>query len=113
MVRQMAERFALYAQRDPPGEPLPINVDPIPVEDGTPTDGELRAAVKELTNGRAGGASGMCAEDVKVWLRGIELEEDPEDGPGYVDKEDNWRPFLKLAQAVWDHGAIPGLNSYG
>jgi hypothetical protein len=47
MVRQTAKRIALYARRDSPGEPLPINVDPIPVEDGTPMDGELRKAVKE------------------------------------------------------------------
>jgi hypothetical protein len=106
MVRQTAERIALYARRDSPGEPLPINVDPIPVEDGTPTDKELREVVKELTNGRARGTSGMRAVDVKAWLRGIQLEEDPKDGPANVDKGDNWCLFLKLAQAVWDHGEI-------
>ncbi len=87
--------------------PLPINKDPIPVEDETPTDGELREAVKELTNGRTGGASGMHAEDVKAWVHGIQLEEDPKDRLANVDKGDNWRLFLKLAQAVWDHGDIP------
>ena len=71
MVQQTTEWIALYAQRDSPGEPLPINVDPIPIKDGVPTDGELRKAVTDLTNGRAGGASGMRAEDVKAWLRGI------------------------------------------
>ena len=71
MVRQTTERIALYARRDSPGEPLPINVDPILITDGAPTDGELREAVTDLTNGRAGGASGMRAEDVKAWLRGV------------------------------------------
>ena len=71
MVRQTTKRIVLYVQRDSPGEPLPINVDPIPNEDGIPVDGELREAVTDLTNGHAGGASGMHAEDVKAWLRGI------------------------------------------
>ncbi len=51
--------------------------------------------------------SGMRAEDVKAWLRSIQLEEDPKNGLANVDKGDNWRLFLKLAQAVWDHGEIP------
>jgi hypothetical protein len=109
MVRQTTERIALNARRDSPGEPLPINVDPIPIEDGAPTEGELREAVKDLTNGRAGGASGIRAEDVKAWLRDVQLEEDPKDGPANVAKGtgDNWRLFTSLAQAVWEHGEIP------
>jgi hypothetical protein len=39
---EMAEHIDLYRQRDPPGEPLPINIDPIPVDDGTPSEGEIR-----------------------------------------------------------------------
>jgi len=107
MVRQMAERIALYARRDSPGEPLPINVDPIPIDDGTPTDGEVRQAVQELSNGRAGGASGIRAEDVKAWLQGIRREEDPETGPANADAGSHWRLFLSLVQAVWDYGDIP------
>jgi hypothetical protein len=71
MVKQTAERVDLYRQRDPPGAPLPINIDPIPVDDGTPSKGEIRVAVAGLSNGRAGGASGIRAEDVKAWLRSI------------------------------------------
>jgi hypothetical protein len=77
MAKPMAERVNLYRQRDPPGEPLSINIDPIPVDDGTPSKGEIRVAVAGLSNGRAGDASGMRAEDVKAWLRGVKLEEDP------------------------------------
>jgi hypothetical protein len=39
MVKQMAKRVDLYRQRDPPREPLPINIDPIPVDDGTLSKG--------------------------------------------------------------------------
>jgi hypothetical protein len=49
----------------------------------------------------------MCAEDVKCWLHGMRLEEDPESGMGNKNAGDNWRLFLKLVQAVWDHGDIP------
>ena len=90
MERQTAERVALYARRDSPGEPLPININPIPVDDGTPTDSEVRVAAQELTNGRAGGASGMRAEDVKAWLQGIKREEDPETGPANVGAGSHW-----------------------
>ena len=55
MVKQTAERVDLYRQRDPPGEPLPINIDPIPVDDGMPSKGEIRVAVAGLSNGCAGG----------------------------------------------------------
>jgi hypothetical protein len=107
MVKQTAGGINLYRQQDPPGEPLPINIDPIPVDDGTPSEGEIRVAVAGLSNGRAGGASGMRAEDVKALLRGIKLEEDPEVGPANIGAGDNWRRFTLLVQAIWDHGKIP------
>ncbi len=37
----------------------------------------------------------------------MRLEEDPKSGMGNKNAGDNWRLFLKLAQAVWDHGNIP------
>jgi hypothetical protein len=107
MVKQTAERIDLYRQRDPPGEPLPINIDLIPVDDGAPSEGEIRVAVAGLSNGCAGGASGMRAEDVKTWLRGIKLEEDPEVGPANIGAGDNWCRFTLLVRAIWDHGEIP------
>jgi hypothetical protein len=104
MEWQTAEQVALYARRDLPGDPLPDN--------GTPTDTKVRKAAQELTNGRAPGASEMRAEDVKRWLHGMRLEEDPESGTENKNAGGNWHLFLKLAQAVWDHGDIPP-NFYG
>ncbi len=63
MEQQTAERVALYARRDSPGEPFPINIDPDPINDGTPTDAKVREAIQELTSGRAARASGMCDKD--------------------------------------------------
>ena len=49
-----------------------------PLADGAPPDEELREAVRKLRNGRAGGGSGMRAEDIKSWLRDVEREEEAE-----------------------------------
>jgi hypothetical protein len=48
----------------------------------------------------------MRAKDMKCWLDGMRLKEDPESGTGNKNAGDNWRLFLKLAQAVWNHGDI-------
>ena len=97
------ERISLYTAVPPPGAPIPINVDPFDVNDNTPTDGEIREAVKCLRNGRAGGLGGMQAEHLKRWLRGIE-EEESEDKWGQGGK---WRVLVQLVQSIWEHGSIP------
>jgi hypothetical protein len=71
MERQTSERVDLYARRDLPGDPLPINVTPTEINDDVPSDGELRGVVGKLTNGRAAGASGMRAKHVKKWLHDV------------------------------------------
>jgi hypothetical protein len=90
-----------------PRGPPPINIDHVPINDGTPTDAKIWEAAQELTNGQAPGASGMQAKNVKCWLHGMNLEEDPESGTENKNAGANWHLFLKLAQAVWDHGDIP------
>jgi hypothetical protein len=49
----------------------------------------------------------MHAEDIKRWLRGITLEEDPQKGPNNMGEGDNWRLFVGLIQAIWTQGKIP------
>ncbi len=78
MEHQTSERVDLYARRLPPGDPIPINLDRIEINDNAPLDEEIRTVVSELLNGRAAGASGMRAEQVKEWLRGICRKEDPQ-----------------------------------
>jgi hypothetical protein len=106
MECQTLEWVDLYAQRESPGDPLPINVTPVVINNDVPTDGELRQVAGKLTNGQAAGASSMCAKHVKKWLYGVQWEEDPEghgvDGAGY-----NWRLFVQLVQAAWAHSTIP------
>ena len=59
------------------GDPLPILVDPIGIDNNPPEDGKIRSAVAQLSNGHAAGASRMRAKDVKGWLSGIQDEENP------------------------------------
>jgi hypothetical protein len=107
MERQTKERIALYTRRTPPGEPLPINIDPTPIPDGVPTNSEVREAVGELANGRSGGASKMRAEHMKEWLQEIRREEDPKTAIGNQGAGDAWRLLMRLAAAVWETGTIP------
>ena len=106
MERQTAERVALYTRRTPPGEPLLINITPVPIPDSAPTDSEVRNAAGELSNGRSGGASKMRAEHVKEWLQGIKREEDPKQN-GNQGAGDSWRLLMRLVTAVWETGTIP------
>jgi hypothetical protein len=89
--RQTAEWVALYARKDSPGDPLSINIDPVPIDNGTPTEAKVRKAAQELTTRQAPGALGMCAKDVKHSLHGMRLEEDPKSGTVNENAGDNWQ----------------------
>jgi hypothetical protein len=106
MERQTSKRVDLYARRKSPGDPLPILVNPVEIDNNPLEDGKIWSAVVRLSNGRAAGALGMRAEDVKGWLSGIRDEENsntPENPSG----GDNWQLFVQLVQAVWTHSIIP------
>ncbi len=75
MVRQTAERVELYARAPPMGEALPFNFPHFEISDNMPTDSEIQKVVGGLRKGRAGGATGMKAKHIKVWLDEIQHEE--------------------------------------
>ena len=64
----MAERAKLYSRVPSPGDTILVTIKPFVVEDGVPTEAEVKWAVKRLRNNRAGGTSRMRAEDLKGWL---------------------------------------------
>ena len=68
LKRVMAERVELYSRVPPPGDSIPVNIEPFAVGDGVPEEGEIEWAVKRQQNNRAGGTSRMRAEDLKGWL---------------------------------------------
>jgi hypothetical protein len=93
LERQTSKRVDLYARRDLPGDPLPINVTPVEINNDAPSDGKLWQVVGKLTNSRAAGASGMHTKHVKEWLCDVRKEEDPE-GQGAEGAGDSWRLFV-------------------
>ncbi len=97
----------LYRRQDSPGDPLPINLQGPAIPDEVPSDHEIRDAARDLPSGRAGGASKMHTEDIKQWLRGITLEEDPKKGPNNVGEGNNWCLLVGLIQVIWTQGEIP------
>ena len=64
LKRQTEERVALYTKIPSPGEPIPINIMPVMVNDAVPGELEIRTAARRLCNRRAGGISGIRAEDI-------------------------------------------------
>ena len=55
MKKQTAEREELYEAISPPGDSIPINIEPFEVRDDIPSDMELRTVVAGLRNGQTGG----------------------------------------------------------
>ncbi len=105
----MEERVELYWRCDSPGLPIVLKHAEMraKIRDDTPDEGEIRAAVAELTNGRSAGVSRMRAEHLKGWLNGAKLEENPKTGPVNVGTRADWEALVQLVQAVWDDGKIP------
>ena len=68
LKRITAERVALYSQVPPPGDNIPVEIDPFEVKDAVPEEGGIEWAVKRLRKNRSGGASRMRAEHIKEWL---------------------------------------------
>ncbi len=104
LAAQTAKRITLYGSLASKGDPIPIHVDKANILEDIPRDGELRAVVRELQNRRAAGATGLQAKHIKVWLTDIARKEEEQSNIGLGHK---WRVFVKLMQAVWEHGSIP------
>ena len=68
MEKQTKERVDLYGKVEPPGDTIPINIEPFEINDAIPTESGNRTVVKGLRNGRAGFVSGIKAEHMKQWL---------------------------------------------
>ena len=74
-MAQTVEREKLYTRVPTPGDKIPSHVDRPPMNNDHSADEELRRAVKRSRNGRSGGVSKIRAEDLKMWLKGVENKE--------------------------------------
>ena len=91
MERQTYKRVELCARRAAYGESFQANGTPFEIRDDNPTEGEIRVAVTEMSNGRCGGASGIKAEHLKSWLRRAKREEDPDTAEASAEAGKTWR----------------------
>jgi hypothetical protein len=74
------------------GEPLPIHVNPFPVNDSVPEEDEIYSAIQRLRLRRVPGPSGICAEDLLLWH-----DENPK----------AWLIVIELVQIAFRDGIIP------
>jgi len=104
------EREALYEQRPPPGESIPIAIHaPFDVPDGTFDDAEIAVAVRRLPRGKSPGPSQMKAESIKEWLGHWETATEAEQPIG-----DNhpWLVFRALIRHVSSTGNLPARMAH-
>jgi hypothetical protein len=102
-----AERADLYRKKDPPGEPIPIELEePFDIADGTPSDWEIAEALGRMPRGKSPGPTKMRAEHLKLWRAEAYRAQ------GGMENRTNWDPFVDLVQHVFVTGEIPTALSY-
>ncbi len=112
MEHQTNEQVELCVERAAHGAGFPVNGTPFTIAYVPSSENELRTAVIQLSHGRCGGASGICAEHIKAWLRRAKKEEDPENGANHTGAGKSWSEFVELCTSVWVTGTIPQQMSW-
>ena len=85
LERITAEQVELYSYVPPPGDDIPVSIEPFLVNYSVPTEENINWAVTQLCNCRSGGASRMRAEHLKGWLAAVRKKEREE----VADKQEN------------------------
>jgi hypothetical protein len=67
-----AEFQALYMQKTPPGDPIPICVAPFEIDDNVPDEREIADTVRILRWGKSSGPLGIRAEHLGEWFNAAE-----------------------------------------
>ncbi len=107
MEHQTEKQEELYAEWSAYGKAFPTNRVPYTLGNNQPIKSKLRAAVSFLSHGRCGGASGIRAEHIKAWLRGVKKEEDPKTAASHIGAGKTWHEFVCLCTSIWNTGTIP------
>ena len=66
--RITAERVALHHHIPPPGENIPVSVDPFPLDELVPMEDNIEWAVRRIRDNRSGGPSIIRVEHLQQWL---------------------------------------------
>ena len=107
MERQTRDCIELYEKSDLLGDLFPADGVQYNIRENALTNGEIRTAVAQMRNGRCGGAFGIRAEELNVWLQGIEQEETAAEGTVAIHSGRIWREFVKLVQYIWINLTLP------
>jgi hypothetical protein len=95
----------LYRMRESPGEQIPIHIRTRPIDDSSPTKKEVCEAIKRMKRDKSPGASGICAEHLREWMKGATDEcKDPV-------KVMAWNKVLELVELVFTGKPLP--KSFG
>lgn len=86
----------------PLSNPIPIHIQPTPIDDSVPNEEEIIAAVKRLKNNHATGPSRMRSEDVKQWLHLVAYP--PDARPPPIPQPDKWNKLVELIQHIFSTG---------
>ena len=62
------ERVALHHHIPPPGENIPVSVDPFPLDDLVPMEDDIEWAVRRMRDNFSGGPSRIRAGNLQQWL---------------------------------------------
>ena len=115
LERITAEQTELYRRVPPPGENIPMTVDPTHIDDSVPTEDEVEEAVKKLRRNRSGGPSGIRAEHIKGWLAvarsgGMAEERGETKTTTEEEGEDLWGKLVELTQTAFPHRSSPSSS---
>ena len=111
LERITAEQMELYRRVPPPGENIPVNVDPTNIDDSVPTEDEVEEVVKKLRRNRSGGPSGIRVENIKGGLaaarRGEMAEEQGKTKMATEEEgEELWGKVVELTQTAFREGKL-------
>jgi hypothetical protein len=89
----------LLANKPPAGEPIPIYVSPLNIDDSIPSEAEIEKAVGRIHSGRIPGQTGMRPEDLKERRDAARREKSPD--------TQTWDKVVELVQYIFETGMIP------
>jgi hypothetical protein len=93
------ERRDLYSRELPPGDPIPVLVQPFNISDALPSEAEIAAAVCRLLRGKAPGPSLMHVDHFKQWYAEAVREETPDCT--------RWEALVELVRHCYATGTLP------
>ena len=102
----------------PPGDRIPCTMPTTDIKDEEPKDEEIRPVVVAANDGKSKGIDMVQAENIKIWLWKMTVEEEYEADAQREEEEtgiprdstkpikgagwgDQWRKFVEIIQSIW------------